>query len=116
MNSSSAYEGYDEQAAARALLPNPKKPHQRCCGCMATLLSYLLVAYISADATLMSCLKTNCSSSTGSTLVITNGTAINLHDNSSMTYLIVSEAVALAFLLMLFCARYYRCLCYCCLK
>ena len=108
MNSSAAYEVYDEHGNARALLPKPIKPHQRCCGGMATLLSYLLVAYISADATLLACLKTNCSSSTDSTLVITNGTVIDLHDNSSMTYLIVSEAVALAFLMMLFCAKYYR--------
>ena len=99
MNASGPYEGYDEHSTVHALLPKPKKPHQRCCGCMATLLSYLLVAYISADATLMACLKTNCSSSTGSTLVIANSTAIDLHDNTSMTYLIVSEALASAFLL-----------------
>jgi hypothetical protein len=116
MTSSTTYEVYDEHGTVRALLPKPIKPHLRCYGCMATLLTYLLVAYISADATLMACLKTNCSSSTDSTLVITNGTAIDLHDNSSMTYLIVSEAVALAFLMMLFCTRYYRYLCYCCLK
>jgi hypothetical protein len=110
MSTSATYEAYDEHSNARALLPAPKKPYHRCCGCIATLLSYLLVAYISADATLIACLKTNCSSPNHVT-IITNNTEIDLQSKQSMTYLIISESVAGMLLVLLMCNRCYKYLC-----
>ena len=116
MTSPVPYGGYEQRradmwsaAGTRAnLIVPPKTRKYRCCSYTTTLMSYLLVAYMSADATLMACLKTNCSEPSDTPTIKANSTIINLHDNNSMTFLIISESIAGILLLLIIISKWYQ--------
>ena len=93
-----------ENNIPQSLQPPKRSFCRTCCGCASIGLSYLLVAYMSADMVLLMCLKTNCTLPNNSNLTGIPGKVIDLHNKNSIQYLIISEGIAgiLFFLIILF--------------
>jgi len=109
-----SYTVYQEPEILRQMeLLHPAKISrcQKCCNISGLFLSYFLVAYMSADAALLSCFKTNCTLPHNINITNLNGSIITLQNEQIIEFLSTSEGVAGLLLALIVFYKFIYCLC-----
>ena len=106
-----SYVDYQENPISLTMLqPPPKTCCRVCCNMTSMFFSYLFVSYLSANAAILACFKTNCTLPHNLNFTESNGTSLVIHNKQIIEILSISEAVSgFLFVIILFC-RFINCI------